>query len=530
MRGNIGQALTVKGGILRLLAALAVISAIAQVPIDPSIENLTCVCWVLVSTFTMLIYIGMTHTTESQPLSTLSLLGFCITTQLGALLAQSAAWTPLRSSLYVPVATFSMLAICQGIAVLVHAGYCHFFFETPIDKRLVRGALKWAGLYELPPSRALWIMGYIGLISWMLGQDKGVIGRVADGFRFLTWAPFLIGNYHKQAGESYCNAHLHRILIIIFSLLIVALGVALNFRQIMFFGIVTIALLHLSSGLRNESAVKSTQMIKLAVAIAAALALAGPVSDLATAMVVARTHRGKISELEMISTTIDVMKHPYLIAAYRAREKSEQSFSRYAESYIANPLLTRLVETKFHDNSLYFSRLLTPAQVEALSAYTIQSGSVILPEPLFRLLNINVPKTELQFSLGDFLAHLTRGMRLGGFKTGSALVQIYVLFGLLSPFIYALFCLMTYAVFDLLSVRESLASAHLSALAMMRVWLFFIYGITAESLGAIGYTVLRDIPQMIAIYCALLWLCKNMVPGCKSRTEISGAYDAYRSA
>jgi len=531
MKTRSTQDLTVRRALLGTLAAATVMASLLQVPIDASVENIECVCWVLASSFSILLYIGYTNAIEQQPLSTFAIFGFCATTQLGALLFQTAYWTPLRSSLYDPHLTFSTLAIYQGIATSVHAAYRFFSFASPVETRMLRRGLGWLGLYETPSAATLWIMGYIGVLGFIIGTNSGIGGKVADGFRFLTWAPFLIPIYYRRVGNSYCNARITKFLLIVFSLLIVFLGMGLNYRQIMFFGVATIALLFMLSGLRSKSEVIPSVVLKLAVAAAALLALSGPTSDLATAMAVARAHRGKITELAMISTTFDVWLHrPYLITAFRAEEKADLSYSGYDESYIANPLLARLVETKFHDNSLHFGELLSSGDIEDLERFTMNSFWDVFPEPVLRSFGI-VAKDEFSTAtLGDYLAYLSRGTPLGGLKTGSVLAQGRVLLGPLFPFVYALICLLLFAVMDLLTIRSALVPASLSAVGMMKIWQLFIYGITADSFEAIEIFICREVPQMIAIYCIILGLSKLFLPNRRATQSESGAYARQRAA
>lgn len=513
--------LTVRRAILDTLGALTIIASVLQVLIDPSADNIACVCWVLASAFSIIFYIGYSKAIEEQPLSTMSILGFCLTTQLGALLAQSIAWTPLRSSLYEPQLTFSTLAMYQGIATFVHGAYRLFSVTKPVEKRVIRSALRWVGLYATPPVEALWVMGYIGVLGFAIGTNKEIAGRIGDGFRFLTWAPFLIPIYYRRVGDAYCKARLNTVLLIVFSLLIVFLGMGLNYRQIMFFGVATVALLFTLSGLRNNSRVKGTTVLKVGVAAVASFAVSGPVSDLATAMAVAREHRGKISEVEMILTTFDVwIRRPYLIAAFRAEEAAALAYGGYDESYIANPLLARFVETKFHDNALHFGNLLNASDIEDITRFTKNSLWAVFPEPMMDLFGASVTKKQVSAAtLGDYLAYLTHGTPLGGLKTGSVLAQGRILFGPLFPFVYALICLILFVTMDLLTVRSSVGAAFISALAMMKIWQLFIYGVTGDSFQQIAIFIFREVPQMIFIYCSLLALCKILLPNSKPTKE-----------
>jgi hypothetical protein len=498
-----------------MLAALLILAITAsglQALIDNSPENMGSVLWVLASTLSILLYIGCTEALEKQPLSTLCILGICITTQLGALLAQTAAWTPLRASLYDPVLTFSTLAIYQGVAILAHVAYCYFSFSKPPEKRLLRSSLAWLGFYRTPSSRALWIMGCFGLVSFFLTGSSGITSKIGHAFDFLAWAPFLIAVYRYQIGAPYCgNLKLYLVLLAVFSLLIVVVCMAFNIRQQMFFGFATVSLVYMLSGLRSNAHLNWKSVMKLMVLASVAVAIGGPLSDLATAMAVARANRGKVPATEMIATTIDVWGRPYLLEAYRAQDKEMLSSNRYDESYIANPLIARYVVTKFHDNALHFGGLINSSNIDEFARFSRDALWAVLPEPLLRVLGVNLTKENVPNSVGDYLTYLTIGMPLGGNRPGSILAQGRTLFGVAFPFIYALICLLLYWFMDLLTIRSSFEKTSLSAVGMMRIWELYSTDMLPDGFQGVAYLIVREIPQMTAIYCLLVWLCSALL-------------------
>src|ERR1700704_5159522 len=108
--------MTVRNAIFNFLIALTVLSVPLQFAIDPSIENIAASCIVLASALTVLLYLRGTSALDQHPLSSIAIFGFCMSTQLGALLLQTAALTPLAGSLYTPIYTFGTLALYQLIA------------------------------------------------------------------------------------------------------------------------------------------------------------------------------------------------------------------------------------------------------------------------------------------------------------------------------------------------------------------------------------------------------------------------------
>ncbi len=224
-------------------------------------------------------------------------------------------------------------------------------------------------------------------------------------------------------------------------------------------------------------------------------------SDLATSMAIARQLRGKVPASVMIQTTFHVWGQPGLIAAYRSDQEARSRFSSYDEYYIANPMLARFVLTKFYDNSFYFARTLTTEKSKAqLRDVSLKFAVAGLPTPILKALDIPIDKDDLNYSMGDYLAYLSRGIPLGGRKTGNIFAQGIALFGPLFPFIYAVICLAIFGLMDLLTVKPKSGAAALSALGMLQIWSFFLEGITYESLHKVLHLFLRNFAQTLVIY------------------------------
>ncbi|MDB6008666.1 MAG: hypothetical protein JWL65_916 [Gammaproteobacteria bacterium] len=513
--------MTVRQLILRSLIAVTVLSALLQLFIDGSIENLAAVLVVLVSSIGILLYIGWTRALEVQPLSAFAIFGFCATTQLGALLAQTAAWTALRSSLYAPLLTFGTLALYQAIALAVHAVYC-LFTPTTANRSPMRSLWSKIGVYQTPSTGASWIMGLIGLCAFPFANGLGVLSKICGAFIFLTWAPFLIAIYPRGAADPTPST-LSRTLIVAYALVVCLLGIAFNARGIMFFGVVTVALIYLFVGLRSSAVIGRKTLIRIGALAALALAIAAPLADLATAMEIVRGGRAKTPAMEMIGKTFYMWRRPYALQRYR-EQKEAATRTAYDEKYIANPLLARFVETKFHDNSLHFAGLLlTQTDKARLADISRQTLWAVLPTPLLKMLGIRVDKEKLMFSTGDYIVYLSRGVPLGGRRTGSMIAEgITLLGGPLFALVYAGMCWVVFVILDWLTVRPAAGVTMLAPVAMMKMWTLFLYGITAESLGIMLTFYGRDVLQMTLTYCLVLAMSNLLLPrrGAASRAPM----------
>jgi len=497
--------MTYRHAIFNCLIALTVVAAPLQFAIGPSIENVASSCIVLASALTVLLYLRGTSALDQHPLSSIAIFGFCVSTQLGALLLQTAALTPLAGSLYSPLYTFGTLALYQLIAVSMHVVFRFFSVRKSTDPGLIRGFLKWAGIYRTPSCGTLWYMGCVGLPTILFWKSEGVLGKAAVGFNFLAWAPYLIPIYSAEVGESYCNIRLNRFLLVLFTGAFAVLGLAINARGIIFSGVATVGLLYLLRAMRSDALVTGRAMKRIGVLALVVLAISGPVTDLTTAMVIARQVRGKVSAVTMIRTTLRIWGQPGVISAYRASSKNAVRFGAYDEHYIANPMLARVVQTKFYDTAFHFASTLTTDDAKArLRDISLKFAWAGLPTPLLHALGVPIDKEDLDFSMGDYLAYLSRGIPLGGRKTGNMFAQGIVLFGPLFPFVYAVICLFLYGLMDLLTIRSAKGAARLSTVGMLESWGFFMGGIAYESLHNLLHLFIRNFGQTLLIYVLML--------------------------
>jgi hypothetical protein len=486
-----------------------------QLVIEPSLQNTATAAVIFLSSAAAFLYLRNTSALAAQPLSAFAIFGFCFTTQYGALVFQSIAWTAVSASLYAPLYTFSTLAFYQAIAIGMHSAYRFVLAPNPEPPSQLRRFFSWGGLYFRPSNGPLWIIGATGLVSYFLDSLSGVPGKIALGFNFLTWAPFLIPLYSREDGSIHSPIRRDTFALCIYAAVVCVLGLALNQRVIMMTGGATIALLYLFNGMRSDTRVTPYALVRTCSVAVLCIALLGPISNLATAMVIARAARGKIPASEMISNTIDAWRHPNLIAAYRADQRAAATYSEYDEYYLSNPIVARLVESKFHDNALHFAgTLTTPRSQRYLRDMTIDSLWYILPEPVLHFLGVNIRKDDLIFSTGDYLAYLSKGVSLGGERTGSIFAQGAVLLGPLFPFLYAVICVGFFAWMSLLTYRAPSGAIGLSAMAMMNTWFLFIDGVTGEGFQQVFESLLRRFPQKIIIYCLVLGVARFI---CRTR-------------
>jgi hypothetical protein len=295
------------------------------------------------------------------------------------------------------------------------------------------------------------------------------------------------------------------LLLVLYTGAFAVLGLAINARGIIFAGIATVGLLYLLRAMRSDAVLTGRALKQIGVLALIVLAVSGPLSDLTAAMVIARQMRGKVSAVAMARTTLRIWRDPRVMAAYKTDNQVASRFSVYDEHYIANPLLARLVQTKYYDTAFHFASTLTTDDAKArLRDVSLKFAWAVFPTPVLHALGIDIDKEDLDFSMGDYLAYLSRGIPVGGRKTGNMFAQGVVLFGPLFPFLYAVICLLLYGLMDLLTVRSAKGPARLSTVGMLEIWGFFMGGIVYESLHNLLLLFIRNFGQTLLIYVLVL--------------------------
>lgn len=490
------------------MIAAAVISCFMQILIDDSTDNIAGAVLALIGSFSALFYIRHSDAFETHPISTFAIFGFCATSVYGALLIQSVSLTSLTQGLRQPLETFLVLTAFQIIAIGAHI--CYRFFDRPskytAGEFSIRQLLNKIGVYATPTAPQLWVLGFIGLASVFsiggadVNTGQNIVKKIAVGFGFLAWSPFLIPIFLGQFGEKYCNAKLHLSFLTAFTILIALVGIAANARYMVVTGLTSVMFITLLITMRSKKTASIGKIAKVTLVIVLLAATLIPLSQLATAMVVVRAQRGHVSGVQILLSTIDVLQKPELIEAQRRKDKLAAYISDYDEIYIDNPLLARFVLTKYHDNALYFESKLSERAIDELGETTANLFWTLLPDPVLKLFDIHIVKKQYVYSMGDYLYHQATGGQLGGFKIGSIFGQGIGIFGWFFSIVYFGMCFISFWVIDFLANRNKKGEIVISVTGILLIWRLYMYGITAESINNTVGFIFREIPQSALIF------------------------------
>jgi hypothetical protein len=510
-----GGSLTRSRLAFKVLQGIGIVAFVAQIAIQTSYDNVFAAALALGSSTLTLQYLRRTRAFAEVPVSSFALLGLSVTSQWGALAAQSASLIALAESLYDPVRTYALLSLFQLVAVTAHWLFRNLHFTMSARAGIANRVLEPLGLFTIPSTGNLWTLGAIGMVA-MFGfgtasatGEAGGTTSFMGGFTFLAWAPCLIPFLYQRFGRAYCAMRCQAIAIGLYLLLAAALSMAINHRYIMFAGFTSALLLALMMLLGDERPARLPKLWKIVlIALLASFAIK-LAADFSTAMAVARSARGTASPLMLLRETMYALFDPHAIQLYRDWERDLSIAGLYDENYIVNAAAARFIDTKFHDNMFAFIQGLQPSELAELRRLTVDQLWTILPRPVLNFIDVNVVKWGETASIGDYLFHFKYGGEgLGHFKTGSVFAHGLALFPLTFPLIYLLVCLLLFLAWEMQSRPIAGGGVEISPLAMLKAWPLFTGGITAESIGAVVGFPLRGVWQNIALYLVVFVLSR----------------------
>jgi hypothetical protein len=492
--------LTVKGLLLNGLQVICLACWFAQLVIDGGQENIIATSLVVASSSLVLQYLRLSQAMVTQPLTSFALLGFTASSQLVALISQTIEWVAFTQYLRAPVLTFQVLATAHAVVVLAHFTYRHFAPLTNASSFIGRKILSPLNAHRIPTPTAIWMLSGVGLVAVAFGG--GVVGdvggKILGGFIFLIWLPYLIPIYIKVVGPGYCNQRLQYSLLIGYTVIIMILALVKNGRAMLFAAPVQLTFMLILESCRVPAPLSRRAVTGIVGAALGTLLLMPALSDMVTAMELARAKRATATPQEIIEDTVDAFFDKDRLRLYKEASHGRFIYTPYDENYLSNPLLARFTETKFHDNMIYFGSALDDAGRDTLIENQIGKTLAIIPQNFFDFLEIKYKKTNYEYSSGDFYLHLDHGARVGGYATGSVWADLYVIFGIWFP--VALFTLITIS-FILLDANSRFGQGmFICPTVLCSMWSLYLYGIGGESLSYKILQITRGFIQPIILY------------------------------
>jgi len=480
-----------------LLIIITFIAFLAQIFIDFSTVNIATSCIILCSALSTIFYLRLTSALETHPLSTFAIFGFNFTSTTSALWIQSSSWLAVSDNLRQPLVTFSVLTLYIGVAIIAHSLYRSMTKQSQDEKPgLIIRALQSLEIYAVPSPSVLWGLGLIGLFSLLLHY----VSPVANGLTFLAWAPVLIFVKKDLYEKDFLISRIHYVAFMLHLTIITLFAVLFNTRRMLLEGFATLLLIYLIQGMMSRTIINMTHLYRFGAGLLIVATLVSPLTDFATAMVVARLERGKVSPIVIAQNTFENFQDKEKLERYKTLAKLKTATSAYDETYVENPLLARLCIAKFHDNAIYFAGKISDKDNEYLQEKSIGFLWKIFPQPILDRLKINIDKLDYEYSMGDLLAQMAIGKPVGAWVTGSIFGQGLAIFGHLFLLIYFGLCFIVFVALDVFSRPGKNGIVLISTIGYLVIWSTFSFALSPESINHLIGNSIRTPIQAIFLF------------------------------
>jgi hypothetical protein len=522
-------------GRLRLLLMCSIVACgPVQYYIDESLTNLTCAVTAIIVSVVTLSYCLAVRRFRRAPLSCLMLLGFNVSAFSGALLIQTLDLRSLVYNLSSALSTFTALAITQFLTIAVHWVYLNSKLMLGLRFWLTRKLAEPLGLLQAPTNIQLWLFGLVGCAATVLSarnytssveygnfSEKFALGFIPFAVApfFIPARSFLIGG-EARSGRSGGNW----IVLVGYALLLIAVAMANNARATFSSGFLTLALCFIVAVYSGNLVVTRRTLMTGFLLGGVSLPLFIALSDLSTAMVIARDERSNVSSLELIEITLSNFRDRALIEDRRRRDAAILG-GDYNENYIDNPILARFVYTKFTDVNMTNALSLSDDQAAAVRKSAWSRILTMFPTPILNYLKIDIDKGDITFSSGDVYSFIARGLELGGYTTGSEVPDGLTIFGILFWPILAILVIIQFIVYDSLSFLDQFGKLRVSAVALLNVVPLFTVGIMQESVANQVIAIVRGIPQLVVLYLVITvltaWVSRTLAGRLAKRNRMA---------
>lgn len=372
------------------------------------------------------------------PVSTMMIAGFSTHYFFLPPIATLIEGKSLTNNIDSPLLVLFNSILCLVVLLAAHHAY-RVSRATTVRHAIAERLYRPLGYFNAPSNVQLLLMGMFGILAmlqqvFMTGvhEETGIWDKLIQGIYPLAYLPYLILVGFIFDDKNRTKPRLNTkwmIILALYTATLLFLSAGKNSRTAFFVGITSVALVYLYGAIVKLNSGKLFRIKYLAPLTLLATALLGPISDLATSMVIVRSHRADTSAMELAGETMRVFMDKERIRAFRGESHSN---SIWDETYVDNLFLARLCNLKYADNGLDLAKSLDSGRRSFLRELELQKAFAILPQPILDALGMNIDKELVsQASGGDLLLYAATGNQyvLGGFRTGSMFGSGYALFG-----------------------------------------------------------------------------------------------------
>ena len=446
------------------------------------------------------------------PLSTLVLLGFATTLQLGPLLFTALEGNSITYNLVVPAITFGHSLATSFICVIAHYFYRNFLFYQQVRKYIQGWLIRLDVFRPLRPFQIIF-MSSIGIFALAVSSwfgdafaDQVVLIKFVEGFQFLSILPAiflldpLIGGEGRFSSKSSIKP-LSFFLFFLFLVFVVSIG-----RNSRGSFVLPIACLFIGIAFQWLYGFIRIRRVSFFAFLLSVIFLLPILTDLASAMVMVRGLRSDISPSKLVSKTIEQLKDRQEIQEFREASAKLGLLSNWSENYVSNLFLARFANAKFPDNSLYYATQIDSLNASRFTTFQFWRVVSLLPKPILSLFGVpeGVKNKVTRASIGDMHFFLASGYKfaLGGFRTGHLFGSGMTSFGYGYLLLLGFSLLLIFPLVDsyaTLASNFSIATPVFSALAVTQLISWFTFSNSESVIDLLSY-VIRDFIQPILLF------------------------------
>lgn len=349
-------------------------------------------------------------------------------------------------TLKIPEITFSLQFLYYIIAL---AAFYLAFSKSKVNKSRLVWWLYNKRFFPTPTTKTLWVLGFIGCIPRFILLIANL--NIGAGFlsiiSFFMYSPLIILFKPLIGGRKTTKSQ--KIAVILYFIAIIILLIGTNGRHYLITPIIIVLGCYFISYFQDLNAPSILTLKNIILSIIIFLLISGPISNLATAMVMVRDVRGDISFNQLITETLTLMNDTKAIKDFNMTMKNRSESSSnldWDEYYVSNVFLERFCNYRVVDASIYHSiRLgwINNSMIKKITTDILELPPSPIPQIFFGL------EKSKKDSPMDILYHLSSREPLsGGLRVGGDVGLGLSIFGI---FYFLIELLVYYAFFRILN-------------------------------------------------------------------------------